>query len=60
MQPTADQVRALRDEDFRLTLAQGGQAAHPAGDLSDELYVTAAVQSGTCGGWSSCAHVCSF
>ncbi|MFJ9694766.1 hypothetical protein [Kitasatospora sp. NPDC101183] len=59
MQPTADQVRALKDEDFRLTLGQGGQA-HPAGDLSDEVYVTAAVQASTCGGWSSCAHVCSF
>ncbi|MEE1786427.1 hypothetical protein PUR71_26500 [Streptomyces sp. SP17BM10] len=59
MLPTAEQVRALKDEDFRLTLGQGHQV-HPAGELADELYVTAAVQSGTCGGWSSCGRVCSF
>ncbi|MEV7777591.1 hypothetical protein [Kitasatospora sp. NPDC088351] len=59
MQPTAEQVRALKDEDFRLTLGQGHQA-HPAGDPAGEVYVTAAVQSSTCGSPSSCARICSF
>ncbi|MQS11206.1 hypothetical protein F7Q99_02615 [Streptomyces kaniharaensis] len=59
MLPTAEQVRALKDEDFRLTLGQGHQV-HPAGELADEVYVTAAVQNSTCGGWSSCGSVCSF
>lgn len=56
MLPTAEQVRALKDEDFRLTLGQGHQV-HPAGELANEVYVTAAVQASTCGGWSSCSHV---
>ncbi|ARF81399.1 hypothetical protein ACIG0C_10360 [Kitasatospora aureofaciens] len=59
MQPTAEQVRALKDEDFRLTLGQGHQV-HPAGELADELYVTAAVLNSTCDGWSSCGRVCSY
>ncbi|MFG3053118.1 hypothetical protein ACGFZP_19495 [Kitasatospora sp. NPDC048239] len=59
MLPTADQVRALKDEDFRLTLGQGHQL-HPAGDPAGEVYVTAAIQNSTCGSQSSCGRLCSF
>ncbi|MGW2374092.1 MULTISPECIES: hypothetical protein [Kitasatospora] len=59
MQPTAEQVRALKDEDFRLTLGQGHQV-HPAGEPADELYVTAAVMLNTCESWGSCGRVCSY
>ncbi|MFE0461162.1 hypothetical protein ACFW1A_18130 [Kitasatospora sp. NPDC058965] len=58
MQITAEQVRALRDEDFRLTRAQGQE--HPAGDPVSEVYVTATALNNTCEGWSSCGRVCSY
>lgn len=60
MLSTAEQVRALKDEDFRLTLGQGGQA-HPAGNPDLEAYVSAAlIANNTCQSVSSCGHVCSF
>ncbi|MEV0534760.1 hypothetical protein [Kitasatospora sp. NPDC050463] len=59
MLPTAEQVRALKDEDYRLTLGQGHQL-HPAGDPAGEVYVTAAVQNSTCDSYSSCARLCSY
>ncbi|MEU9040936.1 MULTISPECIES: hypothetical protein [unclassified Kitasatospora] len=59
MLPVADQLRALKDEDYRLTL-DPAKRPHPAGDLASELYVTAAVQLNTCEYPSSCWRMCSM
>ncbi|MDH6140222.1 MULTISPECIES: hypothetical protein [Kitasatospora] len=59
MLPTAEQVRALKDEDFRLGLGQG-YTLHPAGNPADEVYVSAALTNSTCDGYSSCGRVCSY
>ncbi|MFI6156838.1 hypothetical protein ACIBCA_29620 [Kitasatospora sp. NPDC051170] len=58
MPTTTAQVRALRDEDFRLGLGTG-QGAHPAGDPADEVYVSAGKQLNTCEYPSSCWRMCS-
>ncbi|MFE4540860.1 hypothetical protein ACFRKB_38335 [Streptomyces scopuliridis] len=59
MLTTAEQVRALKDEDFRLGLARELQS-HPAGDPAGEVYVSAAQAANTCETYSSCAQMCSF
>ncbi|MBA2813867.1 hypothetical protein E0500_042820 [Streptomyces sp. KM273126] len=59
MLTTAEQVRALKDEDFRLGLAQELQS-HPAGDPASEVYVSAAQAANTCESYSSCAQMCSY
>lgn len=58
MTTTTAQVRALRDEDFRLGLG-AGQGAHPAGDPADEVCVSAGKQFNTCEYPSSCWRMCS-
>jgi len=58
MLPTAEQVRALKDEDFRLSLGQG-DTLHPAGNPADEVYVSAAFKNNTCE-VSSCVRLCSY
>jgi len=57
---TLDLVRAWRDEDYRLTQELGGMSTHPAGSVETEVYVAQNAQSGTCEGYSSCFHFCSY
>ncbi|MFD9128828.1 hypothetical protein [Kitasatospora sp. NPDC059571] len=59
MPTTAEQVRALKDEDFRLGLGQGYEL-HPAGNPADEVYTSASLLNNTCQSVASCARVCSF
>lgn len=54
-----EQVRALKDEDFRLSLGQ--EVVHPSGTPDIEAYASASlVANNTCEVYSSCSHVCSF
>ena len=60
MPGTSELVRALKDEDYRLSLT-GGAPEHPAGDPAGEVYVSASEQAAnTCESWASCARLCSF
>ncbi|KJS52743.1 hypothetical protein [Streptomyces rubellomurinus] len=59
MPSTTEQLRALKDEDFRLGLVQDHQP-HPAGDPADEVYTSASKQLNTCEYMSSCWRMCSY
>ncbi|WP_255953862.1 hypothetical protein [Streptomyces odontomachi] len=59
MLTTAEQVRALKDADFRQGLAEE-HAWHPAGDPAGEVYVSAGQAANTCETYSSCARMCSY
>ncbi|CAL9326080.1 hypothetical protein SUDANB180_00031 [Streptomyces sp. enrichment culture] len=56
---TAERVRALKDEDFRLSLT-GEFGDHPAGNPAEEVYVSAGQAANTCESYSSCARMCSY
>lgn len=61
MPGTSELLRALKDEDYRLSLADTAFAGHPAGDPSGEVYVSASEgASNTCESYSSCARLCSY
>jgi hypothetical protein len=60
MPGTSELVRALKDEDYRLSLT-GGALEHPAGDPAGEVYVSASEgAANTCESWASCARLCSL
>ncbi|MEV4342724.1 hypothetical protein [Streptomyces sp. NPDC049590] len=59
MLTTAERVRALKDEDFRLSLAREFPD-HPAGNPAEEVYVSAGQAANTCESYSSCARMCSY
>jgi hypothetical protein len=58
---TAQLVRAMKDEDYRLSLPEGS-FVHPSGNSASELYVTGSdnagkISDGNC--YSTCQHLCS-
>lgn len=61
MPGTSELVRALKDEDYRLSLAGSALMAHPAGDPAGEVYVSASEgAANTCETWASCGRLCSL